>query len=411
MKYLLCLLAIQPLTAAYAIAQIDKAVYAIVGLRQKNCGADLITVSCDSARKRYLEQYDSLVKANFGPADYKGLKPGDLTCPKTGYESLIQRKRCDFLQASANTILSQYHVDTNKVFFSMIPDNCLNAMTTPMGDFQTDLNGNWLVEFNVGFSIYCHKLSLLCGDMVPSSGDEDSLDLDPNHYYSKLKDPGSDHLYVSLGAFLLADLCGEPNIQSDSILLEKSHEKIMVASLSDGINTFTLCHELAHIILNHAAEIHQLRRGGPSGASELAVVKYKRESEFQADSLGLILFKEVEETNMNYTERTEWKTVEAPLRYAPLVFFTWLSVIQQSELKFTNHFRGMETYPPADERRERLLRVYRQLHLYKENNLNVADLLDGSIRLTYDVVKQFYDNNDPSIKALANRPSNYCPIQ
>jgi hypothetical protein len=409
MKPILFLLVLSCLSRHRAAAQTDKVVYAFVGERQKACGADSNTLTCDSARKSYLEKYDSTAKADFDSADYKGLYPGDLKCPQTGYESLAQRKKCDFLQASANTILMKYKVDTTNVFFSLIPDNCFNAMTTPMGDFQTELAGKWLVEFNVGFTIYCYKLSILCANMVPLSGDEDSLDLDPNHYYAHLKDPNSYQLYLSLGAFLLADLCGEPNIQSDSILLRKSRQKFVAGALSDGINTFVLCHELAHIILNHAGEIHQL--GGTSAASVLAVVKYKREAEFQADSLGLILFKEVEEKNKNYIGRKEYKTVEAPFRYAPLVFFTWLDIIQQFELRFTNHFRGMETYPTAAERREKLLKVYTNLALYDESALNFADLLDGSIRLTYDVIKPMYDSNDESIKALANRPSNYCPIR
>lgn len=378
---------------------LDAIAYQQIEKRQRKFGAKEVTISLDSQKADYIRRYNAVAKGISEKVSAE-LNVSRTQYPKTKYETIVQRTHIYDIQKRAYSVLKRYGIDTSSVYFSFVVSPCFQAQSIKLEYLEKQLKNRWLIEYNLGFSIFAQKVGVFSANISPPTGNLDSLSLDPQQYAEFLLDPNNTNYYNNLFAFFLGDIASALNIESDSITLETCKNPVLAGAISAGFSAFTLYHELAHIILNHHARINKL--SVTQGEEKVEIANYYN-YEYAADSLGLVILLSEMADDIKIYKEIPSSSISGPYILAPLVFFSWLNHFQKFQTLITGTYRGKQTHPPADERRMELLKQY-EFHQLSTDVHNYADLLHGSLRLMYDVIQNTVkDSGTDSIKKLRSR--------
>ena len=373
---------------------IDDLAYKSIAERQAKFGAKKISMPIDSQIIDYKARYNKVAE-NISDRVQVTLSDSHIQLPRTAYESVVQRTHIEAVRKLGIKVLDKYSIDTSSVYFSFVLCPCFNAQSMPLVHENRKLKDKWLVEYNVGFSIFAQKISVFTANSCPSTGNLDSISLDSKEYASLITNPANYKLYESLYAFLLGDIASALNVESDSITLAKCKNPVMAASISDGVSAFTLYHELAHIILGHHAKINHMSIVDNAGKEVTVGIANYYKFEFAADSLGL----EIMMNSLSQSDKINKSTnsVSVPYVFSPLIFFSWLNIFQSFEDTIAGTHRGIKSHPSAALRRAKILKQY-EIKGIVNDDMNFADLIDGELRWMYDIIKGTM--TDESIKRV-----------
>jgi len=379
---------------------VDELAYTTIGKRQKKFGASQIHISLDSQIADYRRRYLNVIESFSEPTTDAGFENKVIEKPRTKFETVAQRTYLQAVETRSRNVLKQYNIDTSSVFFSSVLCSCFNVQSLPLKALDYRLKDKWLIEYNIGFSVFAQKISVFTANISPETGDLDSLSLEPKDYRSFVTNEENYPIYRSLFAFLLADIGSELNIEADSINLKNCKNRIIAGAISSGVSLFTLYHELSHIILNHHAKINYLSI--VDGEEAVEVANYES-LEYAADSLALeIMLSELSDELIMY-KKSQANSISTPMIFSPIIFFSWIDLLQRFETKIANTYRGIETHPSAASRRDRLVALYERKNLF-DSNVTYADLITGSLNFMYDTVENMMSQKTlQSIKRLRSK--------
>jgi hypothetical protein len=138
-----------------------------------------------------------------------------------------------------------------------------------------------------------------------------------------------------------------PLPQADVLLSRAQYAAVLIQSFVAEL--FVVCHELAHIILDHVDDKRVKRFTiGPSSASTLPVYNHKQYQEFDADRLGYAIYRDV----VKNTEASG-SLPDINLFTECFCFFQLLHLVERN----LDRFRDMTTHPPAKDRLVHLIAI------------------------------------------------------
>lgn len=139
--------------------------------------------------------------------------------------------------------------------------------------------------------------------------------------------------------------------------LLKKHKELLLFShdLSKAMIVFVLCHEIAHILLEHFED--------KSDAHTI---------EFEADHYGFLLFKKV----ITHTDKSGYIAMQDMFLGAPIVFFYYISLAERYAESIHGISPSRETHPAPLERASKLKALLEEIEIEKANEI-LKNLLDG----------------------------------
>jgi hypothetical protein len=154
-------------------------------------------------------------------------------------------------------------------------------------------------------------------------------------------------LFLGLRGRLQADIYKE-HIYTIPRLHSNEHISHLATAITTHLLCFVVAHEVAHHALGHLSQASAVPIG--PGSSDLRIYTRTQKQEFEADLLGCQLL-------LAFLDKTEATARDAPaLAFVPLLFFHFLSVIDEVHEVFTGALAPSVTHPPAHRRRRRLKR-------------------------------------------------------
>lgn len=125
--------------------------------------------------------------------------------------------------------------------------------------------------------------------------------------------------------------------------------------LSKAMIVFVLCHEIAHILLEHFEDKLDAHT-----------------TEFEADHNGFLLFKKV----ITHTDKTRYIAMQDMFLGAPIVFFYYIHLAEKYAESMNGVSPSRETHPAPLERASKLKTLLSELEIEKANEV-LKNLLDG----------------------------------
>ncbi len=350
-------------------------------------------------RNPELDNYaNALLVENFCPDSncseqdikYMNVIKNFLRHPKTDYELLLERYYVSFnLIEVENIIYTHKGYNLNKIYPYPVDCKCYNAMAISLEKWNA--KDIYLIEINNGLSLDIGELAKVSSRILPYKDNEiiSVKNDDEIRSFIQSQKPTLKDFMVKVVGHLFA----EPTPDDESLKIDKD-KVLFYNEFFQSMKFFVIAHEYSHALLKHSASYSTFAFTPEFGTKEevIEIAEYPN-NEYSADSLAFDLLLSYSKSNTN----PEIVVASAEL------WFMWLDIFQKSEQLVHGYYKGQNSHPSAKERRDYILRTFRNEIPKTSDYVNLVSTLDRSFNVTWDYISNKLEPAKEYLKKISEK--------